>query len=238
MASCPSARPAAVRRFAFHGRRRPTRILCGRRRWPDRSARSRSPRRRVHVFTSASAPMLECSSSTTAATISRPEARPPFCATCAAADIIAATPPFMSCAPRPYSRPSRSTGVNGSVIPTTPTVSVWPQNISVRPLVRPSSDADDVGTSRAATGSTTTSRPLLRIAAAMKSAIAASPGAPATSVGFTELIATRSRSSRMAGSMSRSLARRRGAGCRRTGRGARCTVHRCEVHRCGLRADS
>jgi hypothetical protein len=54
-----------------------------------------------HVFTSASAPMLECSSSTTAATISRPDSKPPRSAITAAALIIAATPPFMSCAPRP-----------------------------------------------------------------------------------------------------------------------------------------
>ena len=39
------------------------------------------------------------------------------CATTRAASIIAATPPFMSCAPRPYSRPSRSTGSNGASMP-------------------------------------------------------------------------------------------------------------------------
>ena len=42
----------------------------------------------------------------------------------ATASIIAATPPFMSCAPRPNRRPSRSTGMNGSPMPVTPTVSV------------------------------------------------------------------------------------------------------------------
>jgi hypothetical protein len=90
--------------------------------------------------------------------------------------------------------------VNGSVIPTTPTVSVWPQNISVRPFVRPSSTPTTFGRP-GATDSTTTSSPLFRISAATRSAIAASPGAPSTSVGFTELIATKSRSRRIAGSI-------------------------------------
>ena len=75
-----------------------------------------------------------------------------------AAAIIAATPPFMSCAPRPYSRPSRSTGMNGSVMPATPTVSVWPQNISVRPWLAPSSTPTTLGRP-GATSSTCTSRP-------------------------------------------------------------------------------
>ena len=55
----------------------------------------------VHSRTSASAPMLAYSSSTTAATTSRPRARPPRAVIWRAASIIAATPPFMSCAPRP-----------------------------------------------------------------------------------------------------------------------------------------
>ena len=36
-------------------------------------------------------------------------------------------------------------GSNGAVMPATPTVSMWPQNISDRPGARPSSVADDVG---------------------------------------------------------------------------------------------
>ena len=51
--------------------------------------------------TRASAPRLACSSSATAATTSRPAANPPRRARRAAASIIAATPLFMSWAPRP-----------------------------------------------------------------------------------------------------------------------------------------
>ena len=51
--------------------------------------------------TSASAPMLACSSSTTHAMTMRPAASPPDSAITRAAPIIAATPPFMSCDPRP-----------------------------------------------------------------------------------------------------------------------------------------
>ena len=65
-----------------------------------------------------------------------------------AASIIAATPAFMSCEPRPYTRPSRTTGSNGASIPATPTVSVCPQNISARPARAPFEHADDVGASR------------------------------------------------------------------------------------------
>ena len=61
-----------------------------------------------------------------------------------AASIIAATPPFMSCEPRPYSRPSRSTGSNGAAIPSTPTVSMWPQSISERSGRAALEHADDV----------------------------------------------------------------------------------------------
>ena len=48
--------------------------------------------------------------------------------------------PFMSQVPRPYSRPSRITGLNGSVVqfwPSTGTTSVWPDSTmppSVAPL--------------------------------------------------------------------------------------------------------
>ena len=52
-----------------------------------------------------------------------------------------------------------------------------------------------------ATVSIATSSPSCRISAAIAFAISCSPGAPATSVGLTELIATRSRSRRIAGSM-------------------------------------
>ena len=88
-----------------------------------------------HRVTSASAPILACSSSTTQAITSRPAARPPDSAITRAASIIAATPLFMSWEPRPKMRPSRSTGSNGAFMPATPTVSMWPQNISDRPAL-------------------------------------------------------------------------------------------------------
>ena len=61
---------------------------------------------------------------------------------------MAATPPFMSCEPRPYRRPLRTSGSNGRAMPATPTVSVWPQNINDRPGARPSQHADDVRPAR------------------------------------------------------------------------------------------
>ena len=39
----------------------------------------------------------------------------------------------MSCAPRPFMRPSRTTGSKGARIPSTPTVSICPQNINDGP---------------------------------------------------------------------------------------------------------
>ena len=50
------------------------------------------------------------------------------------AAITAARPPFMSVAPRPYSRPSRSAAANGGcVIPCVPTTSRWPFSITLGP---------------------------------------------------------------------------------------------------------
>ena len=149
-----------------------------------------SARQRV---TSASAPALAYSSSMTAAITSRPRAKPAS-ATMRAASIIAATPPFMSWAPRPYRRPSRWTGSNGAVIPSTPTVSVWPQNIRDRPAARPSRTPTTLGRPGAASCNST-SIPIRRIASETAAATAASPAAPGTSNGLTESIATRSRSS-------------------------------------------
>ena len=84
-------------------------------------------------------------------------------------------------------------------MPVTPTVSVWPHNISVRPAPRPSSTPTTFGRPWV-TVSIDTSSPPRRISAAISSAISRSPGAPRTSVGFTELTATSSRSRRIAGS--------------------------------------
>ncbi len=49
----------------------------------------------------------------------------------------AATAPFMSYAPRPNTRPSRTAAENGSGIAPTPTVSTWAFSISERPPPRP-----------------------------------------------------------------------------------------------------
>ena len=99
------------------------------------------------VRTSASAPRLECSSSTTAATINSPCLEAACLHQLRAAPSIAATPPFMSCDPRPYRRPLRTSGSNGRAMPATPTVSVCPHSINARPGRAPAQDADDVGPS-------------------------------------------------------------------------------------------
>src|ERR1051326_580769 len=84
-------------------------------------------------------------------------------------------------------------------MPATPTVSVCPQKISDRPRARPSRTPTTFGRP-GATSSIETSRPIRRRCAAMAAAICCSPAAPGTSVGLTESIATRSRSSAMHGS--------------------------------------
>ena len=77
-------------------------------------------------------PALCHSSSTTAAITTSPAS--PGCAARHAAQHIAATPPFMSVAPRPYKRPSVVAPSNGGcVMPSTPTTSRCPLNISERP---------------------------------------------------------------------------------------------------------
>src|SRR5688572_11413405 len=151
------------------------------------------------VRTSASAPRLECSSSTTAATISSPLSRPPASTRLRAVPTIAATPPFMSCEPRPYTRPLRTSGSNGRAMPATPTVSVWPHSISARPGERPFSTPTTLGRPGAASV-TCTSRPIDRISSVNRRAMASSPAAPGTSDGFTESMATRSHSRRRSAS--------------------------------------
>ena len=72
------------------------------------AASARTPR-----SSSARVPTLSYSSSATAATMISPASA--VCAARQAPAHIAAMPPFMSAAPRPYSRPSRSSAVEGSV---------------------------------------------------------------------------------------------------------------------------
>src|SRR6202012_3882074 len=90
-------------------------------------ASARSP-----CATSAEPPAPEDSSSVLVATIRSPANRTSSCASTSAANAIAATPPFMSQAPRPYSRPSRTSGINGGLVQapigSAETTSMWPLN--------------------------------------------------------------------------------------------------------------
>ena len=94
------ARTAAVRRAAARLDLEPGESLVRRRRSADRSARSRPRASALHRLTSASAPMLAYSSSTTAATISRPRAKPRSRDDPRRVD-HRGDAAFMSCAPRP-----------------------------------------------------------------------------------------------------------------------------------------
>ena len=96
--------------------------------------------------TSASVPTLPTSSSATAATITSP--RKPSRTAAAPTSIDAASDPFMSPAPRPWRRPSRTAGANGLSIPATPTVSMCAFRSSELPPPVAARDADDVGPSR------------------------------------------------------------------------------------------
>src|SRR4029079_12072003 len=91
-------------------------------------------------------------------------------------------------------------GAKGAAMPSTPTVSVWPQSIRVGPSPAPSAIATTL-TRPGAISSTRTSKPARRIHCPMHCAIAASPAPPSTSEGFTESIATSSRSRSTTGSM-------------------------------------
>ena len=79
----------------------------------------------------AALPMLACSSSTTAVTITSPAAGRR--ASAAPAHIAAARPAFMSNEPRPCMRSPSTRGSSGSAMPPAPTVSVWALRIRLRP---------------------------------------------------------------------------------------------------------
>ena len=90
------------------------------------------------------------SSSVTVLTIRSPASVTPSSASVHAASTMHATPPFMSHAPRPYSRPSRSTAVNGSgcvqsARGSTSTTSTWPLSSSVLPPPLPRKRATSCG---------------------------------------------------------------------------------------------
>ena len=82
------------------------------------------------------APRLASSSSATSASTSRPGA--PAATSCSAAITSPATPPFMSLVPRPNIRSPSILAVNGSAMPSTPTVSRCPFSTTVRPGRPPS----------------------------------------------------------------------------------------------------
>ena len=86
----------------------------------------------------------------------------------------------------------RSRGSNGSAMPSTPTVSMWPQNIIDGPGVGAVEHADRRSAGRARPPASRRRGPPPASLAGTTSATAASPGAPGTSDGFTELAATRS----------------------------------------------
>ena len=93
---------------------------------------------------SASAPALSHSSSITPASRRSPRRRAPPASSASAARSIAAKPDFMSAAPRPYMRPSRTTGSNASG-PHGPTTSRCPSSIEAGAVARAGEPADDVG---------------------------------------------------------------------------------------------
>src|SRR5262249_2454199 len=85
-------------------------------------------------------------------------------------------------------------------MPATPTVSVWPQNISAGPLRFPSMTPTTFGRP-SATGSIDTSRPLRGKYQARPPATSRSPFAGGMGAGFTESIARGPRGSGMTGSI-------------------------------------
>ncbi len=135
----------------------------------------------------ASLPRLASSSSATSAST----ARVPAAASRSAATTIAATPPFMSAAPRAESRSPSTRGSNGAAIPATPTVSRWPLSTTVRP-VRTGGTATRLG--RSAGPTTWVAKPAADSRPRRCSTIRASPAAPGTRPGLTLSMPTSSAS--------------------------------------------
>ena len=139
-----------------------------------------------------SVPMLANSSSQTAATTRSPLSASPESTRAFAAERIAVRPPFMSLVPLPYILPSLTTGSRGSIsMYSMPTVSVCPFSIRTGPPPFPLRVPTAL-TLPGSTSSTRVSRPRPRMYSPIYSAISASPGAPGTRLGLTELIFTRS----------------------------------------------
>src|SRR5947209_7810950 len=115
-----------------------------------------------------------------------------------AVTMIAARLAFMSQAPRPYTRPSRTTGENGSAIPPAPTVSMCALSIRLRPPPVPCSTPTTLG--RPGTGSTiSTSRPASPSHEEANFGIAVSPLPDATRSGFTDSVAAGNQQSDLSG---------------------------------------
>ena len=143
----------------------------------------------------ASVPWPPSSSDGTSATMSSPSSRrrTPVAASARSAPRIAATPPFMSFAPRPYTLPSRISPPNGSAVQVAGspigTTSWWPLSTMRRPPARPArpsttgsvsrgtSSPGHAGSSRIVAGSgwnTSTARPAASSRSASTAAIASS----------------------------------------------------------------
>ena len=99
--------------------------------------------------TAATPPAPNDSSSVVVHTTRSPRRRTPARASASAANTIAPTPPFMSHAPRPYSRPSRTVAVFGIARPRVArlggTTSTWPLSSRLRPPPVPANRAASCG---------------------------------------------------------------------------------------------
>ncbi len=111
-----------------------------------------APSARSPDAATASDPAAVDSSSVTVLTTRSPASGTSSARSTSVAISIAATPPFMSQAPRPYSRPSRSAGVKGSLVQpsrgSTVTTSMWPLRSRVRPPPVPEAVASSCGRPR------------------------------------------------------------------------------------------
>src|SRR5947208_2916975 len=147
------------------------------------------PKSARNFSNTAEVPRLATSSSAPAVTISSPFKRRR--AASRAVTMIAARLAFMSYAPRPYTRPSRTTGENAAAIPPAPTASMCAFNMRLPPPPLPRRTPTTLG--RPGTGSTiSTTRPSARNHDATNPAIAVSPPPDAAMSGFTDSIATSS----------------------------------------------
>ena len=117
---------------------------------------------------------------------------PAACARAAAAH-IAAMPPFMSAAPRPYMLPSRTSAPNGAcVMPPVPTTSRCPlSSRAPRPAARGPMRATTLGR-RGSASDTSTANPHARSTSASSRAHAPSPGPSGASAGLRESMRTNS----------------------------------------------